>query len=200
MATPNQPGTPELVTPIETVTPEVSSPVEQLGESAAASTKKATKKTTQEVIETLGKKSPSSANDKKIWDSVKDHPLYASWRDTENMEFPEKTEQIDKKTKNKDTVETATTVKTAEKNLNKTERQLAREKRRQERKEAREAKKKLREEKRLARKAKRKARWAKAKEKIVFNPLSRVWFGGKEAVKTLFSLPANIAAKALHVV
>ena len=171
--------------------------------------------------------------------TIKDHPLYAPWRDMESMQFPEQKKKIresknslnDSKWQKKEEDDHLSlwnsengswqkkdkegAEKKAEKNKEGAEKKAEKDKEGAEKKaekdkvaaEKKAEKDKVAAEKKVARakkkaerKAKRKEKRSRFNEKYTLNPVSWVWFWWKETLKTAFSLPANIIAKAAHIV
>lgn len=158
------------------------------------------KKVETEIVDNFQKQNKvDSKLDKNMWSLIKEHPLYAPWRDMEDMQFPEKKEKIkklkaslsDKNASDKDRSGNADKMG---------EKQVEKEKKNTDKNRGKDEKKAERAKEKAERKAKRKEKRAKFNEKVTLNPFSRVRYWWKETLKTAFSLPANIIAKAAHIV
>lgn len=153
------------------------------------------KKVETEIVDNFQKQNKvDSKLDKNMWSLIKEHPLYAPWRDMEDMQFPEKKKKIKELKSSLNDSKWQKEVKDVSvKNPEK-------DKKSAEKKASKDEKKAERAKEKAERKAKRKEKRAKFNEKVTLNPFSRVRYWWKETLKTAFSLPANIIAKAAHIV
>ena len=109
--------------------------------------------------------------------AIKNHPLYADWRNIEDMEFPPK--KIKAPKEDKDATENA------------------------EGKEKKESWEKT-EEKKPEKESEKKKKWRFSRvfrnPDISYNPLSRAWNRGKSLVSGTIAVPGRVVAKAAHIV
>lgn len=150
--------------------------------------------TQQQLVDNLSRQQ-STSNKVDNGLTIKDHPLYAPWRDMESMQFPEKKEKIkklknslsdkdgtekegldnsDKRRENQSEKNIKKNEKQAEKELKNNEKQAEKDKKSAEKKASKEEKKETRAKKKAERKAKTKEKRAKFNEKVTLNPFSRV--------------------------